>query len=260
MRQIQVLESTILHASDQIFWLDGSSAADVSAMRRVARPLQLELSQSPRDLAMREGTGKFVFWRRAGASVSDGVADDSDKAFTTAGTYTLAGTVSDPGGHYLPRRFSVTAGNNPPTGHALTLYPAPVAVRFNRGGGLRLSLGRAADATPLPWAIVTASISVPGLGTQIYRAQADARGELLLPFLRLPPLAEGIDDYSATLTIHGRNDTSADQISNPDDFIAMELGAPDDASFSQSIGFSAVPGELSTLRSDGRTYLAVQPV
>ena len=260
MRSVNVFESTILHASDQIFWLDGSTEETTEKMRRITNPLQLELTQSPRDLSIRHGSGKTVFWRQSQSSIVDQKPDEADKTFTSPGTYALAGKITDPAGRYLPRIFSVTAGDAPPAGHALLLYPAPVAVSFNRGGGVRMTLARDSDDTPLPWAIVTATITIPGLGSQTYKGQADKNGDLLMPFLRLPPLPEGVDDYSATLSIEGLNDATPDTPVNPDDFVTMRLGRLDHSNFSQSIGFEVVPGDISTLRSDGRNFLAVKPV
>ncbi len=259
MRTVNVAESLVLHASDQIFWLDGSSAVSDDRMSRVSAPLQLQLTDCPRDLNIRQSKGKTVMWRDSGATVVADTPDETEKSFTSPGTYTLSGRVTDPSGRYLPRVFSINAGDAPPTGHALRLYPTPLAVHFNRGGGLRLSLARNSDDTPLPWAIIIATVTVPGLGNQVYRAQADQRGEVLMPFLRLPPLAEGISEYSATLSVTGQMDATAGTPLNPDDFVTLELGQPDSNAFSEFIGFSVVPGDISTLRSDGRNFLAVAP-
>jgi len=260
MRSVNVLESTVLHASDQLFWLDGSTAENTSDMRRINGRISLSLTESPRDLSIREGAGKTVFWRQVQSSLIDGSPDEAEKTFTSPGTYTLAGVATDPTGRYLPRALSVNAGDSPPQGHMVTLYPTPVSVRFNSAGGLKLTLARDADDTPLPWAIITVIISIPGLGNQSYRAQSDQHGDVLLPFLRLPPLPEGVDDYNATLSVRGADAATSKQPENPDDFSPMKAGHPDNASFSESIGFSVVPGELSTLRSDGRNFLAIKPV
>ncbi|MEK9766863.1 MAG: hypothetical protein VW274_10350, partial [Thalassolituus sp.] len=71
MRSVNVFESTILHASDQIFWLDGSTEETTEKMRRIASQLQLELTQSPRDLSVRHGSGKTVFWRQSQSTIVD---------------------------------------------------------------------------------------------------------------------------------------------------------------------------------------------
>ncbi|GAA6145662.1 hypothetical protein [Thalassolituus maritimus] len=260
MRAIKVLESTILHGSDQIFWLDGQSAESISRMSRIGGRIQTEVTEKPLDLTIREGAGKTVLWRQTTDSFVSERPDTPEKTFTSAGTYTFAGIAYDPKAQFLPRALSLTAGNVPPAGHPIVLYPAPVAIRFNSAGGLRLTLARDSDDSPLAWAIAEVSVTVPGIGTQTYRGQADQHGDLLLPFLRLPPLPEGVSHYSANISITGRMDTSGEIPVDPNTFGALDIGEPDSTSFNQTIGFSVVPGDISTLRSDGRNFLALKPV
>lgn len=260
MRSVNVLESTILHGSDQVFWLDGSSAENVSDMRRINGQIRTEITEKPSDLHIREGVGKTVLWRHSIDSFVSGRPTGGEKDFATAGTYTFAGVARAPKGMFLPRIFSLTVGDARPTGHAVVLYPSPVSVRFNSAGGLRMTLARDADDSALPWAIVTVTISIPGLGSQTYRGQADQHGDLLLPFFRLPPLPEGVSDYSASLEVLGRLNTDSEVPADPDTFSSLDVGELNSTSFSQTIGFSVVPGDILTLRSDGRSFLALKPV
>ena len=260
MRSVNVLESTILHGSDQVFWLDGSSAESVSDMRRVNGQIRTEITEKPSDLHIREGAGKTVLWRHSIDSFVSGRPTGGEKDFATAGTYTFAGVARDPKGQFLPRILSLTVGDAPPTGHAIVLYPSPVSIRFNSAGGLRMTLARDTDDSALPWAIVTVTVTIPGLGSQTYRGQTDQHGDLLLPFLRLPPLPEGVSDYSATLEVLGRLDTDSEVPADPDTFSPLNVGELNSTSFSQTIGFSVVPGDILTLRSDGRSFLALKPV
>ena len=64
MRSVNVLESTILHGSDHIFWLDGSSAESLSDMRRVNGQIRTEITEKPSDLHIREGARKDCLWRQ----------------------------------------------------------------------------------------------------------------------------------------------------------------------------------------------------
>ena len=45
--QVRVLETNLLHASDVIYWLDGSTAEAVSDMTRIDHSLELSITQKP---------------------------------------------------------------------------------------------------------------------------------------------------------------------------------------------------------------------
>jgi len=195
MSAITVLETNILHASDILYWLDGSSAESTDQMQRVAHPLQLVLSNKPADLQLRHAPGKTALWRKPVTPIINGVANAADKAYVVGPGFPLEGSIIDSTGKFNPRTFSITAGNSgvPVPGQALVLYPTPLGTRFGKAGGLIASLRYASDQTIVPWALLTVAVTVPGVGNQIYRAQTDQRGDVLISLNRLPPLPEGVD-------------------------------------------------------------------
>ncbi|GGO76242.1 hypothetical protein GCM10011348_02980 [Marinobacterium nitratireducens] len=262
MSAVKILETGVLHASDILYWLDGSTASDIASMQRLPHPVRLELNSRPGDLQIRQAPGKTALWRRGAVAIVDGEAGEADKAFASGGSYTLAGRVYDSRGFYNPRTFSITAGAGgvPVAGHGLVMYPSPQGTRFGRAGGLIATLRYASDESVVPWALLTAVVTIPGIGDQTYRAQADHRGDVLLPLHRLPPLPEGVDEYSISLGVEALQGASPDTPLNTGDLVAMELESLTSAgAFSDPIGFSVVPGEIRLIRSDNKDHLAVQP-
>lgn len=262
MSAIKVLETNVLHASDILYWLDGSSAENPAQMQRVAHPLQLVLSDKPTDLQLRQAPGKTALWRKPVTPIIDGEASEADKTYVVGPGFTLAGSILDPTGKFNPRTFSITAGNSavPIPGQGLVLYPTPLGTRFGKAGGLIASLRYASDQSIVPWALLTVNVSVPGFGNQIYRAQADHRGDVLIALNRLPPLPEGVDHYGAQMSVRALLSADPTVPLNTDDLVAMDLESLSSAgSFSDPIGFDVVPGEIQSIRSASKDHLAVQP-
>ena len=262
MCAMKVLETSITHASDILYWLDGSTAEEPAKMLRLPHPVQFDLSSKPRDVQVRQAPGKTALWRRSAADIIDGAASEADRSFIDAGSFTLAGTAYDSSGFYNPRTFSVTAGAGsvPIPGHGLVMYPSPLGTRFGKAGGLIATLRFAGDDSVVPWALLTAVVAIPGIGNQTYTAQADHRGDVLLPLHRLPPLPEGVAEYSLSLGVEALESASPRTPLNPDDLVAMDLESLTSAgAFSDPIGFSVVPGEIRLIRSANKDHLAVQP-
>lgn len=262
MCALKILETHITHASDVLYWLDGSTAEVPARMLRLPHPVQLELSSKPRDVRVRQAPGKTALWRRSAAEIIDGDASEADRHFLDAGSFTLAGTAYDSRGFYNPRTFAVTAGagSAPIPGHGLVMYPSPLGTRFGKAGGLVATLRFAGDGRAVPWALLTAVVAIPGIGQQTYTAQADHRGDVLLPLHRLPPLPEGVAEYSLNLGVAALQSASAHTPLDPGDLAAMELESLTSAgTFSDPIGLSVVPGEIRSIRSANKDHLAVQP-
>lgn len=262
MDTIKILETSVLHASDILYWLDGSTAENTAEMQRLPHPVQFDLTSKPGDVQIRQAPGKTALWRRPVTDIVDGEASEADKTFVDGGSFTLAGTVYDSRGFYNPRTFSVTAGASsiPIAGQGLVMYPSPRGTGFGKAGGLIATLRFAGDENVVPWALLTAVVTIPGIGDQIYRAQADHRGDVLLPLHRLPPLPEGVTEYSINLGVEALESASADTPLNTEDLVAMDLESLTSAgAFSDPIGFSVVPGEIRLIRSANKDHLAVQP-
>lgn len=262
MSALKILDTHITHASDILYWLDGSTAEEPDQMLRLPHPVQFDLSSKPRDLQVRQVPGRTALWRRSAAKIIDGPASEADRTFADAGSFTLAGTAYDSRGFYNPRTFSITAGAGsvPIAGHGLVMYPSPKGTRFGKAGGLVATLRFAGEDRIVPWALLTAVVAIPGIGHQTYTAQADHRGDVLLPLHRLPPLPEGVSEYSISLGVEALESASAQTPLNTDDLVAMDLESLSSAgAFSDPIGFSVVPGEIRLIRSANKDHLAVQP-
>ncbi len=258
---LKVLETSVLHASDILYWLDGTTATAVAEMQRVSHQLYFEITSKPNNVQIRQAPGKTIFWRRSATTIVQGEADEADKSFTDSGSFLLAGTVFDQKGYYNPRTFSVTLGasNIPITGQGMVLYPTPQGTKFGKAGGLIATLRFASDERVVPWALLTASVTIPGTGTQTYHAQTDQHGDVLLPLHRLPPLPEGITEYSVALSVEALLTASPSTPLNTSDLIPMDLESLSvPGSFSNPIVFSLVPSEIQVIRSANKRYLAVQ--
>jgi len=256
--RLKVLETNILHASDVIFWLDGTTAETPASMMRIAEPLALQLTTRPRDLQVIHGSGKTAFMRRPVNPIINGIATTADKQRPVLPTFAVAGIVSDPAGRYIPRRFSIDAGNG--VGHGLVMYPTPLGTRISPAGGLIGTLRFYGSNAPVPWARLTLAVTNAVGVTLTFRCQAGDKGDFVLPVNRLPPLPEGIDNYSAQLSIEALESASADTPIDPADFIPMDLGELDQENqFSSPISLTIVPGELRLIRSSNRDHVTVQP-
>lgn len=271
MSGVRVVETPMHHASDVLTWLDGGRDDGQGNLPRVDRPLTVTLSTAPRDLQLVQRPGRSLVWRRSQAElhpVVAGPSSDEQRQRPDAATFPLAGRVEDPGGHYNPRLFSVTAGAA--NGHALALYPTPAATLTGAAGGLQLAL-RYADADappddrfrasrPAAWARVSVQVT-PSLGpAQHYQAQADARGECRIALRRVPQL--GLDpvapDYAALLTVRADPATLNDPAVDPDALPTRQLGDPDNAgAFIDQVSFRFRPGQLLSLTSHGKDYLVL---
>ena len=205
MAAIKVLETNVLHASDVLYWLDGTTAETSTEMQRLPHEVQFNLSDKPRDVQIRQAPGKTALWRRPVADIVNGEATETDKTFVDAGSFTLAGTVQDQRGLYNPRTFSVTvgAGSVPIAGQALVLYPSPQGTRFGKAGGLiatlRFATADANDGNVLLLSELTTYLQRTGLLQEIdgYLTAAVKRPGAELPRDLTALLARKIDSISS---------------------------------------------------------------
>ncbi|MDT4290086.1 hypothetical protein RO575_11000 [Methylomonas sp. MO1] len=258
MKAVKVLETNILYASDVIYWLDGSSAAQEADMRRLSEVIVLQLDTHPADLQFLHTPGKTALWRRSAGKTVDGAPSEADKLHPVEAAYAIVGSVADSQRRYVPRRFEIQAGNA--AGHSVVLYPTPFGTELGRGGGLRGTLRFIGSNAPVVWALLTLTVNLGVGGDLICRAQADANGDFIIAMHRLPPLPQGVADYAATLRIRALVAANATEAIDPDDLVAMTLGALNaDNSFAAELTLAVVPGEIGLIRSFNRDHLAVQP-
>jgi hypothetical protein len=142
----------------------------------------------------------------------------------------------------------------------IALFPTVNSTTMTRSGGCRLQAKFEADESPAIWAIVTITITIPGSGSQEYRGQCDQQGEVAIAFNRLPPLAEGVTHYNASLTIKAIENPDKQQAIHPETLVNMELRETDSSNFLNAIGLTVVPGDVQKIHSQSTDYLAVQPV
>ena len=246
MTRVQVLETHVLHASAVIWWLDGTSALTADSMQRITQVLAVDLFDPPSDLQLIHGAGKTAFLRRPTTPLIAGRATQVQRERSAETPFVLAGVAQDPTGHFIPRAFSLTAGNG--EAHGLVLYPSPIGARFGVAGGLRGNLRFETTQAPACWALVRLTATTALGATLEFFGQADGNGDFALPLNRLPPLPEGIDHYEASLAV------AAPASARPE--VPLNHSG---LSFSNNIGLQLVPGEIRVIRSPGLDHIAVQP-
>jgi hypothetical protein len=264
---ISILETNVLHASDVIYWLDGSSAENSPDMQRISHALSVALTTKPADLQLHHKAGLTALWRKPSGNIIEGRATEAEKTFISGGAFPLAGTVMDPKGLYIPRTFNISAGASavPVTGQGLVLYPTPLGTHFGKSGGIAATLRYSIDGSPLdgavvPWALLTVTVTLPGVGTQTYRAQADHRGDIRMAFNRIPPLPEGVTGYAAQLSLEAR--LTADPQTPLDTATLVTMNLEDQSvagQFGNTLGLTVKPGEVYLIRSANKDHLAIRP-
>lgn len=252
-----ILETLILHASDYIEWVDASGGQGVPRRPVPAQELQIRLARAPSDLKLLHKRGGTALWRRlpqALLQVVEGEADETEREAPQEPLYALEGEVADLAGHFIPRRFSLTAGRR--TGHALRLFRSPLGTRMGRGGGL---IGRTAliDGTPVPWALLLLQVSPPLAHPFEFLAQSDGQGEFRLSLERLPALTRDAPSpsYPATLTVKAApGGTDPDALPNA----RVRGHGNGNAAFKNQLSVDVAPGRIATLASPGRDALVLR--
>jgi hypothetical protein len=254
----RVLETLVLHAYDAIHWVDAGSATEPDRMRLVESPLVVELDDMPADLRLLTRWGRTVFWRTGDALVVDGRPSEAQLARPEAPAIMLNGVVTDPTGRFNERRFSVTLGDQAP--RVLALYPALRAIRLGRTGGLSGSVRLDSHPHGLAWAVLTLELS-DVLGASAHcSVQAGPSGDFMMPLPMLQLIAHD-DEVVGRLSVRANPDATPDEPIDPGVFEPMLLGSPQaDDVFSDSIELTLRPGEIASIRSSGRGYLALQVV
>ena len=255
---MKVLETNVLHASDVIFWLDGTTGSDGSPgqMQRLDRELTVAFENLPADVSVLHKPGRTALWRRPTEAMVAGLATEAQRARPAAPTYSVAGTAREPSERYNPRTFSLTIGDG--SGHTVVMYPTALGTRFGSAGGLQGTVRRAADHLPVPWALLQLVVTTSLTSSMTFRAQTDRKGDFLLAMRRLPPLPESVSDYQAQLSIRGNLSADPEQPLDPGALTSVHVGQPGAGGFAQDIQLNVVPGEIRLMRSFSRDYLAVQ--
>jgi len=250
-----IVETLVLHASDFIEWLDASGPQNVARRVVPAQTLDVRLSLAPSDLQLIHKSSGTALWRRqpeALRQVIAGAAAPADLLPPDEALFPLAGEVSDPAGHFLPRRFSFNAGQR--AGHRLRLFRSSLGTRFGNAGGLtgRTALG---DGTPVAWAVLELRVTPPLADPLDFVAQSDAHGEFRLSLERLPALTRDApaETYPAKLKVRAGPDGS-----DPDALPQAQIRGTGGSPFKQELAVDIAPGRIATLASPGRDALVLQ--
>jgi hypothetical protein len=255
--RVRVLETVVLHATDAIFWLNGTTAESEDKMRRIERPLLIEFTERPGDLKFLNAAGRTAFWRDRDGAVINGVATEAQRSRPAIGPFTVAGVVHDAERRYNPRAFSLSIGSA--QGHAVVLYPSPAGTEWPAAGGLKGALRVAGTGRPLPWAVLELEVELSSTDTMTFRAQSSRTGDFSLVVPRLPPLPESVEAYEATLRVRADLDADAETPVNIDDLEPVEIESQTAANeFEDEIGLLVRPGEAQRVNSFGKTFLTVQ--
>jgi hypothetical protein len=254
VNRVEVLETNILHASDVIYWLDGSTAEEIVHMRRLDFLLDLNISALPRDARLINRPGMTAILRKPELDIVPGIASEVDKLRPDFAVYAVSGEARDHSRRFNPVRFDLELGTG--TGEALVLYPSPLGTRASPGGMLFGRLLLDGGLLPLPWAMLELEVSLTEELSQLYRAQCDAHGDFAIALNRLPPLSEGIVSYAAVLRVSANTENSSDSAPDFSTYSGVELQAADSDEFNNEFVLAITPGQRTRVNSSSKNYLA----
>jgi len=194
IRELERLERRVLGALRCI---------DAGTLAPIEQVLQVEV---PGARVQRNRGGLYVIVH-ADAIAAHEDAFDAPPDQPVIGNVHLQATVSDPGGHYLPRRVSLALPRDPSPAHAdqagslfraieLPLYASSAAATGLNWAVLRVALHEDASGDALGGALLLARANGQVLG----RALTDWRGEALLPVLGVPVTTWSDDPHAVVVT------------------------------------------------------------
>lgn len=256
---VRVLETNLLHASDVIYWLDGSTAANVADMTRIGAPLQIAFSEKPRSVKFLHTAGKTAFWQTPTEPMVAGAATEAQRVRPAVPNFAVGGQVSDPRGRYNPQLFSLTLGAG--NGQAVVLYPSPPAVKLVPAGIIQGRIVIEATQLPLSWGVLTLTVTVALGETISFHGQTDAKGDFVIALTRLPPLPLSATNYAAVLRIDGDLTATAAKLIKLADLVAIELESSTAGGvFATEIPLAITPGEIKRIKSFSKSYIAVRSI
>ncbi|HET8708350.1 MAG TPA: hypothetical protein VFM46_18730 [Pseudomonadales bacterium] len=254
MNDSQIFPNRFFTPNDTVHWLDGSSAETTDNMQRISVPLRIDLHDAPRDLGMINTLGKTAFLRRPNSALTE--LTEHPSPGKTLPAQTITGTVSDPSGLYIARKFTLQIGQG--ISHSVVLYPTPLGAGFSQNGGLLGAVRQSHNQAPLPWALLTLKVWLDDDRSIVVRGQTNAQGDFSLPTHTLPALPEGKTHYNASLSLAGQARARSDSPLDPAGFSAFQLGALNTPEFCNNLALNIIPGQLLMLRSYKKDHLAVQ--
>ncbi len=261
-----ISETLIIHAGSLIEWRDSSGYVSKQPRRIAPTELRIEFFTPPQSLHILHKPSGTLLWHKSVSSTAQvkivsGHANEADLAAPATAVQTLAGSVFDPCGRYLPRRFSVALDGN--SEHKIALYNSPHGAHFSRAGGI-FGQVRFDDGSAAAWALLTLTVT-PSLGPALsFVAQADLHGEFRLPLERLPALTKDAPTptYSAQLAIKAVHAPTPSEVLDPDSLSAKKLATGKDGNgdsqFANTLSLAITPGALQKVLSPAHTQLVLQ--
>ena len=251
---VKVLETNILHASDVIYWLNGTTAEDPAEMQQLDYPLNLRLTSKPRDAQIINSSGKTAILRRPTQDIVEGTATEADKVRPAAPTYSFTGEAWDHDRRFNPIRFDLTLGAG--NGESIVIYPSPLGTQIPPAGCLYGALHLNGGDNPLIWALLELTVEISSGVNQVYRAQCDAKGDFRIALTRLPPLPTNIDGYDASLRVTANTANHSGAAPDTTTYSTVQLQSANTNTFSTDYQLTIIPGERFRIRSNSKDYLA----
>ena len=264
-------ETHVHHAWGCLDWQEGSGLQGARPRPLAAFTFETRLEE-PADMRVVARPSHGLLWRDPGPANAASGGSPLHPVFHHAPraadllppdlpALTVAGTVHEREGRFLPRCFRVTLSLG--ERRALRLFRHPVAVHVGAGGSLSGHL-RYQDGQPAPWSLLMLTVALPPTTeTLVFHAQADRNGDFLIPLQGLPlarPAAAG-GPLQATLDVHCDLSLHADALPDPDAdaFRPVAVGSPADGQFRQPLPLSIMPGNHVRLTTHGRDHLVLRP-
>ncbi|MEJ2043825.1 MAG: hypothetical protein P8X89_11165 [Reinekea sp.] len=263
MTSVNVLETPIRHGLDLVELFDGSGCTSVGIPARLTETPRIRLTSGPKSLSLTTKPGALVLKSSALDDLyEEGRAGQGDMKYPANVPVAVQGTVESPSGRYNPRFFELTVGNA--VVRSLTLFRSVKATEMRSAGAVIGNLVSLVDGSPVveAWAKVSLVVT-PTVGTALtFVAQADARGDFVIPVNRAPALDKDApsSEYSATLSVQRMALDADSRLPNPASLSALEIESSTSAdSFAASLSFKLTPGSIKQLVSANRTSLLVRP-
>jgi hypothetical protein len=254
---VRVLETNVLHASDVLYWLDGTSATTEAEMSRIPHPLHVSINQKPHNLRVLNSPGRMALWRKPEEAMVEGRATEAQRERPVSANFGVSGEVHDPTGRYNPAVFSANVGDG--SGVSVVLYPSLIGTKAPPAGVAQGRLLFDGSGLPVVWGLLELEVTVAVAETVIFRAQADRNGDFLMALNRLPPLPESVSEYAAVLRLTADSTANGDTAPDISSFAAMELESTTVAAdFQTELVLEIRTGEVTRINSFNKDHIAIQ--
>ncbi len=270
---IMPLEVLYQRTSHYLVFMDASGFQGENLGVKNIADLNFILEQSPSDLTLSKKSNMLVLQRaiaglskqlmsaQAASEYSD-QQDEIDQALV-AEPYTLVMIISDSQSRFHSQRFTLDVSSQ--VKYSASLYRSVKGTLLGASGGVYAQL-KYTDQLPAAWAVVTVSIAMANaLPSLVFKAQADANGEFLLAFDRLPMpnLASNDTQYNCSLSIQSDRTLALDSTvvsSNTTTFNSAQLALDgnDLAQLSAQFNFEFQWGDKKRLSSQNAPCLYLQ--